>query len=432
LAAFVRDGELSAALEALMKRKFFFTILIAILAAICALPALAQTATVKGVCKDAQGTPITDAQVTWHNNDNGRTFNLKTNKKGEYFSLGIEPGKYTVTLTKDGKELDKVTNFPVSTDEMTLDFDLKKSQEQAVQENAKQKGLTPEQVKKMQEEAAKAESYNKNISAVNDKLKAATAAEQANPPNYDAAIATLNEAAQIVPNEDLVWFRLGAAYLDSAKAVTDPAEKTKRYAEAYNDLQKAIDLRKSKSATAGSAPGAAPANGQGAPAAQGGKPAAPAAAADNARMAAYYDNFAAAAARVGKSDEAVSAYKQAAELDPQHAGQFYFNLGAVLTNSNTSNDLNARKEAIAAFDKAIAADPNRADAYFWKAQNLIGMASTDNSGKIVAPEGTTESYQKYLELQPSGPHAEEAKQMLAALNATVETSYGKKGATKKK
>lgn len=417
-----------------MKRNLFYTILIAILAAICAVPAYSQTATVKGVCRDAQGTPITDAQVTWHNNDNGRTFNLKTNKKGEYFSLGIEPGKYTVTLTKDGKELDKVTNYPVTSDEKTLDFDLKKSQEQAVQDTAKQKGLTPEQVKKMQEEAAKAESYNKNISAVNDKLKAATAAEQANPPNYDAAIASLNEATQIVPNEDLVWFRLGAAYLDSAKAQTDPAERTKRYAEAYNNLQKAIDLKKSKTAPAGATSGAAPANGQGAPAAQGaqgGKPAAPGGVADNVKMAAYYDNFAAAAARVGKADEAVNAYKQAAELDPQHGGQYYFNLGAVLTNSNTSNDVNARKEAIAAFDKAIAADPNRADAYFWKAQNLIGMASTDNSGKIVAPEGTTESYQKYLELQPSGPHAEEAKQMLAALNATVETSYGKKGTKKK-
>ena len=148
-------------------------------------------------------------------------------------------------------------------------------------------------------------------------------------------------------------------------------------------------------------------------------------------MAAYYDNFAAAAARLGKSDEAVDAYQQAAQLDPSHAGQYYFNLGAVLTNSNTTNDVKIRKQAIDAFDKAIAADPSRADAYFWKAQNLVGMATTDASGKIVAPDGTTEAYQKYLELQPSGPHADEAKQMLTALNATVETTYGKKGAKKK-
>jgi tetratricopeptide (TPR) repeat protein len=376
--------------------------------------------------------------VTWHNNDTGRTYKLKTNKKGEYFSLGIDPGTYTVTLSKDGKDIDKANNYKVGVDEMTLDFDEKQNQEQAVQQTAKEKGITPEQVKQMQEQQAKTEQYNKNIGAVNDKLKAASAAEQATPPNYDAAIASLNEASQMAPNEDLVWFRLGGAYLDSAKAATDPAEKTKRYGEAYNDLQKAIDLKKSKDAGAAPANGAAQGNAEQAKAeqakaapAQGGKNAVQSAM-DNQRMAAYYDNFAAAAARVGKSDEAVNAYEQAATLDPPHAGQYYFNLGAILTNSNTTNDVKIRKQAVDAFDKAIAADPNHADAYFWKAQNLVGMATTDASGKIVAPDGTTEAYQKYIELQPSGPHADEAKQMLAALNATVETTYGKKGAKKTK
>lgn len=438
-----------------MKRNVFYVLMISVLSMVFALPAFSQTATVKGTCKDAQGNPIAGGQVTWHNNDNGRTFNLKTNKKGEYFSLGIDVGTYTVTLNKDGKELDKVSNYKVTTDELTLDFDLKASQEQAVQETAKAKGMTPEQVKAMQEQQAKVEQYNKNIGTVNEKLKAANAAEQATPPNYDAAIASLTEASQMVPNEDLVWFRLGGAYLDSAKTQTDPAEKTKRYTEAYNDLQKAIDLKTGKAPEA-AATGAAPANGQpaqgnGQPAtaqgngqpAQGNAPPANAAppqggktvvqsALDNQRLAAYYDNFAAAAARVGKSDEAVSAYQQAATLDPSHAGQYYFNLGAVLTNSNATNDVKIRKQAVDAFDKAIAADPNRADAYFWKGQNLVGLATTDPSGKIVAPEGTTEAYQKYLDLQPTGPHADEAKQMLAALNATVETSYGKKGAKKTK
>jgi tetratricopeptide (TPR) repeat protein len=430
-----------------MKRNVFYALMISVLSMLFALPALSQTATVKGTCKDPQGNPIAGAEVTWHNNDNGRTFKLKTNKKGEYFSLGIDVGTYTVALTKDGKELDKVNNYKVTTDELTLDFDLKASQEQAVQETAKAKGMTPEQVKQMQEQQAKVEQYNKSIGTVNDKLKAATADEQANPPNYDGAIGLLTEASQMVPNEDLVWFRLGGAYLDSAKTQTDPAEKTKRYTEAYNDLQKAIELKKAKDSGTPATGQPTPANGQaaqgsGQPAegnAQQGKAAAPPtgkaaveSALDKQRMAAYYDNFAAAAARVGKSDEAVNAYEQAATLDPSHGGQYYYNLGAVLTNSNSTNDVKVRKQAIDAFDKAIAADPNRADAYFWKGQNLVGMATTDPSGKIVAPDGTTEAYQKYLELQPSGPHADEAKQMLAALNATVQTSYGKKAAKKTK
>jgi len=66
-----------------MKRNVFYVLMLSILGIVFALPAFSQTATVKGVCKDAQGTPIADAQVTWHNDDNGRTFELKTNKKGE-------------------------------------------------------------------------------------------------------------------------------------------------------------------------------------------------------------------------------------------------------------------------------------------------------------------------------------------------------------
>ena len=62
---------------------------------------LAQASgTVKGVCKDAQGIPIIDGVVVWANQDNGQKYTLKTNKKGKYFSLGLTPGKYNVTLYK--------------------------------------------------------------------------------------------------------------------------------------------------------------------------------------------------------------------------------------------------------------------------------------------------------------------------------------------
>jgi tetratricopeptide (TPR) repeat protein len=406
-----------------MKRKLIVISLFAILAALLTIPAAAQTATVKGVCKDAEGNPLADAQVVWHNNDNGRTFNLKTNKKGEYFSLGIEPGKYTVTVSKDGKELDKVNNYPVSSDEMTLDFDLKKSQEQAVQETAKQKGMTPEQVKQMQEQQATAAKYNANIKVANEKLKAASAQiDAANTAmktndtatantNYDGAIATLNETAQLMPNEDYIWYRLGSAYLASAKAQSDAAEKTKRNTEAFNDLQKAIDLRKEAMKNPP----------QGAP------PKAPqqAGVSDNQKLAAYYDNLAQAAARTGKSQDAANAYGQAAELDPAHADGYYFNLGAVLTNSNTTGDAGMRKQAIEAFDKAIAANPNNAEAYYQKGQALIGMA-TMQGDKLVAPEGTAEAFKKYLELKPDGPNAQAAKDTLGLIGSTVQTSYGTK------
>jgi tetratricopeptide (TPR) repeat protein len=396
-----------------MKRNLGYAVLLAILCALFAVPAVSQTATVKGVCKDGEGNPLVDAQVVWHNQDNGRTFNLKTNKKGEYFSLGIEPGKYTVTLSKDGQVLDTVKDHPIGSDEVTLDFDVKKAKEEAVQQSAKQQGLTPEQVKQKQEEVAKAEKYNTNAKAVNEKLNAAAAATKLPTPDYEQALALLNEATQMAPNEDVVWARLGMTYLDSAKTQTDTAEKTKRVTEAYNDMQKAVDLKKTAMSSAPPSGKPATANGP----------------TDNARMAQYYDNLGAAASRLGKNDEAVNAYKQAAELDPTRAAHYYLNLGITLMNSG--GDANVRKQSVEAFDKAIAADPNSADAYYFKGQNLLGM-STMQGNKVLAPEGTAEALNKYLELQPTGPHAADAKGMLAAIGSTVETTYGAKKGTKKK
>src|SRR5713101_8073739 len=230
-----------------MKRSLGYVVVLAILCAIGAVPVVSQSsaggtyifsATVKGVCTDLQGNPIADAQVVWHNDGNGRVFTLKTNKKGEYFSLGLDIGKYTVTLTKDGQTLDTV-KYEMDSTEFTLDFDLRKSQEEEVQNTAKKQGMTPEQVKQMQAMAADAAKYNANVKIINDKLKEVTAAVQPPTPDYDKAIALLDECVNLGPNESLLWYRRGMVYMDSGKAQTDPAEKTKRYASAYDNLQKA-------------------------------------------------------------------------------------------------------------------------------------------------------------------------------------------------
>ena len=87
-------------------------------------------------------------------------------------------------------------------------------------------------------------------------------------------------------------------------------------------------------------------------------------------------------------------------------------------------------DAIVAFDKVITSDPNRADAYYWKGVNMIGKATLQGD-KMVAPPGTADCFQKYLELQPTGTYADAAKQMLASIGASVETSFGKKKTSKK-
>ena len=87
-------------------------------------------------------------------------------------------------------------------------------------------------------------------------------------------------------------------------------------------------------------------------------------------------------------------------------------------------------DAIAAFDKVIAADPTKAAAYYWKGVNLIGKATLEGD-KMVAPPGTAEAFQKYLELEPDGKLAQPAKDMLASIGATVETGFGNEEKTGK-
>jgi tetratricopeptide (TPR) repeat protein len=387
-----------------MKQYFVALTIFMLLAGLCASPAFAQeTGTVKGACKDLEGKPIAGAQVEWLNTENGRKFDIKTNAKGEYFSLGITPGKYTVTLSKDGKEIFHYNGFNVALADNTLDFDMQK--EQAAQ--AQGAGLTPEQLKQQQEQQAKIAKESATVKTLNEKLALAKTASDAG--DFDTAIAQLTEATQMDPSRDLLWAKLGDYNLTSASKQTDTAEKSKRYEASIADYHKALELKQKALAED---PKKSPDT--------------------NKVLASFYNNLGKAEAQLGKTDDAVKSYHQAAELDPAGAGMYYFNLGAILTNANVKNDAEMRKAAVQAFDQAITADPTKADAYYWKGTNLIG-AATLQGDKMIAPEGTAESFQKYLELQPTGPHAEEAKAMLQGLGSTVETSYGttKKKTTKK-
>jgi tetratricopeptide (TPR) repeat protein len=383
-----------------MKKSFAILLYVLLTLGVCTPQIFAQASgTVKGACRDAQGAPIPDAIVVWTNMDNGQKYTLKTTKKGDYFSLGLTPGKYTVTLyknaedQKDNKQLDFVKGFVVQLDENTLDFDLKKEQA----DQAKGVGLTPEQLKQQQEQQEKVKKENNTVKTLNEKLVAAKAAADANPPDYDTAIAALNDANQIDPSRDLIWFKLGDYYRLSAAKQTDNAEKQKRFESAIDSYNKAIQLKQ-----------AAPPDKD---AAQGAK-----------TLAAYYNNLAEAYSKDGKIDDAVKTYALSAQVDPSSAAQAYFNTGAVLTNAGRADD------AIAAFDKCIAADPTKAEAYYQKGVNMLGKATLQGD-KMVAAPGTAETFQKYLELVPTGGHSEEAKAMLASIGASVETTFGNKKKT---
>ena len=256
-----------------MKKHLALVILLAFVVGMCAAPVWAQfTGTVKGVAKDESGKPIEGATVEISNAENGRKVNLKTNAKGEYFSIGVPPGTYKFSLIKDGKVIDFFDKVPViAGDERKLDFDLAK-------DNKAQAGISEEQQKKI----AEAQKQNETIKGLNVQLAQARQLEAAG--NYDQAIAILQQAAQTDPKQDVIWGSLGQSQLGA-----------KKYPEAMESYQKAIAIK--------------PTSGI------------------------YHAGLADAYARSGQTDKAVQEWATAAQNDPTNAGSYYFNEGAVLTNT---------------------------------------------------------------------------------------------------
>jgi len=404
-----------------MRQRLIWILLVAAIAALAAQPVLAQGAfgKVSGTCKDADGNPIVGAIVRYQSLDTGQKYDIKTNKKGEYMSIGIAPAqKYKVTLIQDGKELDHVDGVLVATgDNDPLDFDIKKHIEDSVKEQAEKANMTPEQVKQAQQQIKEHDAAvvkeADTVKMLQARLDAADAAVKAN--DYETAISGLTEATLVDPTRDIVWYRLAEAYAGSVPKQTDAAEKTKRLDAAIANYKKAIELRKQEIDSP-----------------EGKKMDAAKQAQAAKNLAGYYNGLGNAYSHEGNADAAVEAYNNAAQVDSSNAGMYYFNLGAALTNANKSGDQKMAHAAADAFDKAITADPTKADAYFWKGNNLMQLA-TMKGDKMVAPDGTAEAFQKYLELKPDGSHAPEAKAMLEGMGATIETTYGtKKKTTPKK
>jgi tetratricopeptide (TPR) repeat protein len=129
-------------------------------------------------------------------------------------------------------------------------------------------------------------------------------------------------------------------------------------------------------------------------------------------MAVMYSNEGNAYVKLKKDDLAVKAYTQAAELAdaPAIAATAWFNVCAVAYNASKP------KQALEACDKALAADPAKANAWFIKGSILMGDSDEDANGKPVPPAGTVDAFKKYLALEPKGPHAADAQQMLDYLS----------------
>ena len=354
-----------------------------------AAPAHAQDknapATVKGHVQDPAATPIPNGIVKIGTDGTGKEakYTFTTDANGDYKGDGIAPGTYYFTLFQAGasgtepKAVDQFTDVKIAPGQAaTQDFDLSR----------------PEYIKKLPPEVQKAiadakaknagiQKENQDVKKLNGML--ADARTDITAKKFDDAAALMQQGTTIKPDSSVLWLELGVAQ-----------DGQKKYDDAITSLKKALDLD-----VASKKPN---------PEVQG--------AANNALGEAY--------AKTQKVSDATAAYEAAAKIEPANAAMYYGNETIILSQSGAKTE-----DVVAAADKAIAADPKKPVPYYLKGQALIAKATIDpKTQKIVPPPGTEEAYEKYLDLAPTGPMANDAKSVLQEIGTKQSTKYtaGKK------
>lgn len=174
--------------------------------------AQAQTGTARGKVVDEKGQPMTDVKVEVEFQGGvTRKFETKTNKKGEFTQVGLQPGEYRFTANKDGYVGAYIEKVKISLGEPTEVPELKLMPKVAAQAAAGG-GPTAEEIK---------DAYRK-------------ATELLRAQKWDEAEAALKELQAKNPDIPEVYNNLGYVY----------AQK-KDVAAAQAAYEKAIELRPS-------------------------------------------------------------------------------------------------------------------------------------------------------------------------------------------
>jgi tetratricopeptide (TPR) repeat protein len=352
--------------------------LVAALMAPVAAIAQQQTGSIHGHAQDPAGTPLSNAQIQISTDGKTAKYTFTADQNGDYKGDNIAPGTYVVTMFIKGpndanlKPVDRFENVKIEAGQNpTQDFDL--SRPDYV------KKLSPEEQKQLADMKAKNAGIQKdNAQVKNLNADLATAREDIKEKKFDDAAGIMQKDTAAKPDAAVLWVELAIAQ-----------NGLKKYDDAITSAKKAIETNAASKKPSPEIEGAA----------------------NNTLGEAY----------AGKNQipDATAAYDAAAKAQPAQAGMFYANEAIVLAKSGGNADAVA-----AAADKAIAADPKRPVPYYLKGQALIGKATVDpKTSKIVAPPGCEEAYEKYLELDPNGPMAPDAKNILAQIGTKQAKAY---------
>jgi tetratricopeptide (TPR) repeat protein len=307
-------------LPVLSGRRVLLLVCAVLVAVVMATPATAQsTGMVKGKVIDAKGQPVEGAQVTIEFKDGiARAYTVKTNKKGEYTQIGLAPGNYKVTASKEKVGSQSFEGRVKLGDTLECNFKLDPAA-----------GPSKEEVAK--------------IAAIRKLFDDGVTASRAG--DNDAAIAKFNEAIGIMPTCYDCFYNVGYAYAQkkeydkAEEAFKKAIEQKPDYVEAYNGLatiynaQKKFDQAQEasqKAATLAAAGGAASGGAAG--------------------VDALY-NQGVIAWNAGKAEDAKKAFEEALKVDPKHANSHY-QLGMCYIN------MGKMPEAAAAFEAYLANAPD--------------------------------------------------------------------------
>ena len=288
--------------------------------AIVAVPASAQSGQIKGKVVDAQGQPVDGAKILIENLEKGtKAIETKTNKRGEYIQVGLSPGKYRVTATKDALTTSRETD--VHLDMLTLDFKLEAGA------GGSGKPATKEEVAKAKARAdAMTKAFGEGV-------------ELSNQGKNDEAIAKFQEVIAVVPKCAECYANIGtvqaqAKKYDEAEAAYKKAIELKPdFSEAYNGLANIYNTEKKFDLAAEASKKAMDLS---AAAAAGGAPGAPGAAPTG--NASQVFNQGVILWNAGKIPEAKAQFEQAVKLDPTLADAHYW-LGMSLVNAGSKEAL---------------------------------------------------------------------------------------------
>jgi cytochrome c-type biogenesis protein CcmH/NrfG len=271
------------------------------------MPAAAQTGQVKGKVVDGKNQPIEGAVITIEMIEGmTRKYETKTNRRGEFVQVGLQPGMYRFTAVKDG--MSQTFEERVRLGGTEINFTLTPTSAG---------GASAEEVKKAEERMKAVRSaFDQGVALSNEG-------------KHDEAVAKFNEVIAAAPKCVECYNNIGTVYTrkqdyDQAETAFKKAlEINPQSADAYNGLatvynaQKKFDQAAEASAQAQKLAGAAGGTGGG--------------------NAATVFNQAVIAWNAGKIPEAKKLFEQAVQVDPKMADAHYW-LGMATLNEGKLPD----------------------------------------------------------------------------------------------